>query len=463
MKIGYTGGLNGEKVVSDGTAKKLGWNQVAGRETPSFNKNGQTQLCYMYIREQNKTLFKIQSIPQWVIFRLNPQAMEYKRGLKNSVQYGMNGFVVHEGGYKELSITLEGNFGYVSKDSPLALSAQFTKSTGLQLGAVAAQLGRQDGWQAWRALYSLLDIYITENQRRILAGEKILELMWCDPLHSLTEVGDKGFGVLQWVVTPKDMPSLTHRVENQALLPYKLELIGVRDDQANNTVIRTPNLVPRLGVPFQVRPIQATSISAPKPTTPPATSDDGNTREPLPKTEAPTRNPNVEGYHFFYETIVLCYTIHRMWTVGFEIFERKSEIMDIVNDFSTNLELYAGRMCWLAVNRVGADNLYSVNDRAGLPKWTTVTLRGLPLNKPLIPTAAFMTNLANLKAFTTNIIQPPSLPSNADRSAVITYKRAQYGIDALIEKFANGFVTGKGIWKDPSIPSVRIGSTGRLK
>jgi hypothetical protein len=480
VKIGYTGVLsNGSKrlAVSEDTAKRLGWDGLYTGQQPKIDDR-QRQLCYMYIRDpaKNNTLFervvqgvgeKASRVPMWLIFKMNPTTMNYTRGLKTSVQHGMNSYVVHEGGFRELNIVLEGNFGYVRSDAPL-VTDQFKTATGLKPEQINLQGGR-DGWQAWLALYKLLYIYIEENQRRVLSNEPLLELIWADPLHSLNDADAND--ALMWVVTPKEMASLSHKIETQGILPYKLELIGVRDIRTKVRTIATPNLTPKGGSKVVVRPIPApTAATGAGGGTSGGTGEGVGTGTPNP-TSPILSDPATrfsENYHFLQEDICIYYAVFTLWGLYRAHAKRKLGGNPSEAQLRLALQRYdrksmlvqAGRLNYLIVNRWNelAARLYSYWN---VGRFTDPQVRGVPIRQPLSPEPSFWAGYGLWLEGQTDELVEPFLPKAITRQATInTYDAATAGITIIsgIDAMAGALAQGDRLpTEDRTIPYYRIG------
>lgn len=189
------------------------------------------RLCYLYIREQGKKA-PLDS-DAFLVFNINPKSITIEQGVRVGVQHGRNAYTVTEGGLAEPRFKLEGSFGWI-----------------LSRGIKPADLGGEakaplrDGWQMWHAMGELIKRYLDTNQERLAAGLPLHELMWVDPLHGSTGKPD-----LKWVVTPAAMPSLVHEYERQALHPYKLELIGIRDEYADDADAIKPPVLSKYTAP----------------------------------------------------------------------------------------------------------------------------------------------------------------------------------------------------------------------
>jgi hypothetical protein len=208
------------KTLAELGAKSLGYKDgTVGVEYSRKPRN----LCYLYIREQigvgaNATDPK-RSTPiddtAYLVFNINPKSMSIEQGVRVGVQQGRNGYTVSEGGPMEPHFNFEGHFGQVFQ-SP-------AKPGGLKIDGNPP---KRDGFQAIERLRALVLRYLEDNQQRTLAGQPLLELVWCDPLH-----GGKGQNSLRWVVTPASIPSLKHEAATTGVISYRMELIGVYDDQ----------------------------------------------------------------------------------------------------------------------------------------------------------------------------------------------------------------------------------------
>lgn len=165
----------------------------------------------------------------FLVFKINPHAFDWEHPVRLGVQEGRYGVVLTEGGASAPRFTLEGNFGWVLK--PVKTPAQFYEkspsATRQPGGDPIPPAPARDGMQSWFALYGLVERYLDLNQRLAAEGKDLVELVWHDPLHGF----DDSPG-LRWVVTPAALPSLKRRAENQGVMPYRMELIGVYDDVA---------------------------------------------------------------------------------------------------------------------------------------------------------------------------------------------------------------------------------------
>lgn len=173
------------------------------------------------------------------IFTLNPESFGYSQGARTSVQDTRGGWIVNESGMGAPHFRLSGTFGWRLRSIPVA---QFqTLAPGAvgyfpRLGQNVAdeniynqigpttQTGKGvsfvlDGVQAWTALRDFILWYSENNEQRVRAGQRPLEMVFYDTLHSL-----------RWVVAPTAAPTLDHTVSKQGVTPYTLELIGVYDD-----------------------------------------------------------------------------------------------------------------------------------------------------------------------------------------------------------------------------------------
>ncbi len=243
MRIGYSTIVNGKLRtpdlgspqinVSGATLARMGWINNRGRGLLAPEQY-EARVCYFFVRRQGASgpltsadpLYKKFRSGTLLVFKMNPSSVTMERGVRVGVQQGLRGYVVTEGGSAEPRITLEGHFGEMLKQPKMP--DEFSGRT-----AVPATK-KLDGQQFWHALYEITEDYLAVNQEQALAGDALLELVWTDPIHG----NDRAPYGFRWVVTPASLPSLRHTAAQQAIHPYRLELIGVRDDTVKPSASR---------------------------------------------------------------------------------------------------------------------------------------------------------------------------------------------------------------------------------
>lgn len=206
--------VNGDAIISKATQYRM------GKGLPNWDKFPRGRLCNLSIREQGAKAPVDNNA--FIIFSINPKAINITQNARVSVQQGRNGYVISEAGLAEPRITIQGSFGHMLRRVPVPSDFYSNDNSNSALVSKEQYL---DGQQTWFKLAELIKRYFNANQRRAQEGKKQLELVWFDPLH-----GADNTSAFRWVVVPTAVPSFSREVDTQGVIPYRLELICHYDD-----------------------------------------------------------------------------------------------------------------------------------------------------------------------------------------------------------------------------------------